>query len=583
MKSNSERSELTSALLALSPYLWRAFGFSVIGALLVLAPTWYMLEVYERVVNSRSYMTLAMLTLLVVWVYTIMEVLDWARSQTLLAASLQLDRVLAGRVFQATYEGGLARSIGSTLQPMNDFRTLRDFVSHPVVGAVMEAPVSLVFLLILFVIHPMLGWAALVGGLLQLLIGWFNQRSTTAPLMAASRASIAAQRQADGSLRNSEAIESMGMLPDLHRRWLKLQRQFLSHQAVASDRAGAFQAAGKFLQVTQSSLLLGLGAWLMLAGVLPGAGGLMIVGSVLGARMLAPLAQLIMQWRSVVHAVDAAGRLDEMLRTHPASEPGMPLPAPKGRLSVEQLVAGPPGVAGPPVLRGLSFALEPGEVLAVIGPSAAGKSTLARLLMGLWPASSGKVRLDGADVFNWNKLELGPHVGYLPQGVELFDGTVAENIARFGDPDPDKLVAAARAVGLHEFLESLPEGYQTMIGTDGALLSGGQRQRVALARALYGDPVFVVLDEPNSSLDQEGDAALAEAIRTLKARGTTFVVMTHRSNLLELSDQILVLRDGTQQAFGPSASVLAALQNGGRPALPPAPLQAVPRPPAPAL
>lgn len=563
MNPNPRQSELIQAALAIKPYCWRAFGFALMGGLLVLAPTFYMFEVYGRVVDSRNHLTLAMLTLLVLFVFAVMEVLDWARSETMREAGELLDRRLAPRVFQAIYESNLRRLGPPTIQPMNDFRTLRDFMPHPVLAAAMESPVALVFAFILFAISPALGWSALLGAVVQVMLAWFNERSTSQPLLAANRAAIGAQQYADGSLRNAEVIEAMGMLASIHRRWMDKQREFLGLQAVASDRAGTFQAASKFVQTTMGSLLLGLGAWLILADRLPGGPGMMIVASVLGGRMLAPLVQVVSQWRAVVNLRDAWGRLDQLLDKLPPRPPAMPLPPPKGRLAVENLAAAAPG-SQLPILKGLAFALQPGEVLAVVGPSASGKTTLARLLMGLWPALSGKVRLDGADVFAWDKRELGPHLGYLPQGVELLEGTLAENIARFGEPSRVKLEAAARAVGLHEFIESLPQGYDSAVGRDGAMLSGGQRQRVALARAIYGDPVLVVLDEPNSSLDEDGDAALAQAILTLKARGTTFVVMTHRTSVLGVADRMLVLRDGAQQAFGSRDEVLAALNRAAQ-------------------
>jgi ATP-binding cassette subfamily C exporter for protease/lipase len=423
----------------------------------------------------------------------------------------------------------------------------------------MESPVSLVCLVLLFAISPVLGWASVVGALVQGLVGWANERGTQPPLMAANRSAIMAQQYADGSLRNAEVIESMGMLRDIHRRWMEKQREFLGLQALASERAGGYQALTKFIQTLMGSLLLGLGAWLLLHNQLNGGAGMMIIGSILGGRVLAPLVAIVTQWRTVVNFRDAWGRLDGLLAAIPARQPGMPLPAPRGLLQVEQLVAGAPGNPNA-IIRGVAFSLQPGEVLAVVGPSASGKTTLARLLVGLWPAAAGKVRLDGADVFSWDKSELGPHVGYLPQGVELFDGTVAENIARFGPVEKAKVESAARAVGLHEFILALPQGYDTEVGRDGAILSGGQRQRMALARALYGDPVYVVLDEPNSSLDEAGDAALAAALLELKARGTTFVVMTHRTSVLAVADKMLVLRDGMQQAFGPRDDVLAAIR-----------------------
>jgi ATP-binding cassette subfamily C exporter for protease/lipase len=350
----------------------------------------------------------------------------------------------------------------------------------------------------------------------------------------------------------------MGMLRDIHRRWMDKQREFLNLQAQASDAGGGFQAASKFLQNTTSSLLLGLGAWLLLRNQLNGGSGMMIIASVLGGRVLAPLVQIVSQWQTVVNVRDAWGRLDMLLSVVPVRPESMSLPAPRGQLTVEGLIAGAPG-SQQHILKGVAFALQPGEVLAVVGPSASGKTTLARLLAGLWPAAGGKVRLDGVDIFTWDKTELGPHIGYLPQGVELFDGTLAENIARFGPAAPAKVEAAARAVGLHETILALPQGYDTPIGREGAMLSGGQRQRVGLARALYGDPVFVVLDEPNSSLDESGDAALASAITGLKARGTTFVVMTHRTSVLAVADKMLLLHEGQNRAFGPRDEVLAAL------------------------
>jgi ATP-binding cassette subfamily C exporter for protease/lipase len=351
----------------------------------------------------------------------------------------------------------------------------------------------------------------------------------------------------------------------LHGRWWRLQQEFLRLQALASDRAGVFAAITKWVQTVWGSLLLGLGAWLVLENVLPGGAAMMIVGSVLAARVLAPLVQLVTQWRGVVGARDAWQRLEQLLQQVPPQPPVMSLPAPRGALSVEGVIVASPGTQVP-ILRGVAFALQPGEALAVVGPSGSGKTTLARALVGLWPSAGGKVRLDGADVYAWPKAELGPYLGYLPQGVDLIEGTIAENIARFGDVDTPRVREAARLVGLDAFIESLPQGYDTPVGPEGVNLSGGQRQRIALARALYGDPVLVVLDEPNASLDEAGDAALVNAIRTLKARGTTFVVITHRTSVLVAIDKILVLADGMTKAFGPRDDVLAALRRAQLPA-----------------
>lgn len=557
--SKNMPSELGKAVSALRPYFVRSFWFSICSCLLVLAPSGYMLEVYDRVVNSRSHLTLVMLTLAVLGAYVLMEILEWARAEILHEAGQELDQQMRHRIFGAIFEANLKRMPGGSIQPMNDFRTIKDFFQSPPLLALMEAPVSLVFLALVFAISPILGWSAVVGSVLQVFIGWLNEKNTQPSLVAANRSAIAAQQYADGSLRNAQVIESMGMLRDIHRRWMGKQREFLGLQALASDRAGTYQAWTKFLQTTMGSLLLGLGAWLLLKGQLNGGGGMMMIGSILGGRVLAPLVQIVTQWRMVVNVRDAWQRLDAMLSAIPAKPSTMALPVPRGVLQAEGLMAGAPG-GGPAIIKNVAFGLTPGEVLAVVGPSASGKTSLARLLVGLWPSAGGKVRLDGVDVFTWDKAELGPYIGYLPQGVELLEGTFAENIARFGDLAPAKVKAAAQAVGLHDFIMGLPKGYDSPVGRDGAMLSGGQRQRVALARAIYGDPVLVVLDEPNSSLDEAGDAALALAIQELKVRGTTFVIMTHRTSILAVADKMMVLRDGVMQAFGPRNEVLAALK-----------------------
>jgi len=558
-------SELAQAVRDLMPSIRRAWIYATVASLLILAPTFYMFEVYGRVLNSRSVTTLAMLTLAVLLVYVVMEVLEWSRSELMREAGHWFDERLVPRVIDAIHVLNLQRGGAGQIQALNDLRAVRDFFHHPAVAAVMEAPVGIVFLLVLFLIHPIWGWAALIGAVLQVGLAWWNESTTRPPLTQANRTAIAAQQSADGMLRNAEVVEAMGMMRALHGRWWRLQQEFLRLQALASDRAGVFAAITKWVQTVWGSLLLGLGAWLVLENVLPGGAAMMIVGSVLAARVLAPLVQLVTQWRGVVGARDAWQRLEQLLQQFPPQPPVMSLPAPRGALSVEGVIVAPPGTQVP-ILRGVAFALQPGEALAVVGPSGSGKTTLARALVGLWPSAGGKVRLDGADVYAWPKAELGPYLGYLPQGVDLIEGTIAENIARFGDADTPRVREAARLVGLDAFIESLPQGYDTLVGPEGVNLSGGQRQRIALARALYGDPVLVVLDEPNASLDEAGDAALVNAIRTLKARGTTFVVITHRTSVLVAIDKILVLADGITKAFGPRDDVLAALRRAQLPA-----------------
>ena len=574
--------ELTRVFKPLWPSFRRVFIFSLVAGLLVLAPSIYMLEVYDRVVNSRSHMTLWMLTLVVLAAYAVMEFLEWVRSEMLHEVGHEADRTVSPRLFQMMFDANLKRLPGGTLQPVNDWRTVREFLPSPFVLALMETPVAVVFLVLVYLISPVLGWVTLASAVLQVGVAWLTERTTQAPLTEANRVAHAAHQYADSSLRNAEVIEAMGMLRDIHGRWIARQREFLGLQARASEAAGGFQALSKMIQQVLSSALLGLSAWLLLKNELNGGPAMMIVASIIGGRVLTPLVQMVAQWRLVVNARDAWARLSILLAALPHREPAMPLPAPKGVLFVEQVIAGAPAMPGQPsapILKNVQFVLQPGEVLAVIGPSASGKTTLARLVLGLWPATAGKVRLDGADVHAWDKSELGPHVGYLPQGVELFEGTVAENIARFGEPDQHKLRAAAALVGLQGLVDALPKGFDTPVGRDGAVLSGGQRQRVALARALYGDPALVVLDEPNSSLDEAGDAALNEALRALKARGATVVVMTHRSSVLGVCDKILLLVDGAQQAFGPRDEVLAAMKQAQEKAAAQAAAQAAARGP----
>jgi ATP-binding cassette subfamily C exporter for protease/lipase len=556
-KTNTPPSSLQAVRDSLMPLLKRVMLFGVIINVLSLSPTLYMLEVYDRVVNSRSHGTLLMLTLLVLGLYILMEIIEWVRGQMLHGAGLMLEAKLGEQVFNTVFEANLRR-VGGASQALGDLRVLREFLPSPSVTALMDAPLALLFLVLIFLINPALGWFSLVIAAVQVYIAYLTERSTQVPLTQANRMAIAAQNYANGSLRNAQVIEAMGMLGDIHQRWMEKQKNFLRLQAVASDHAGGKGAASKMLQQILSSGLLGLACWFMLQGTLAGGGGMMIIASILGGKVLAPLVQVVTTWKNIVNARDAYQRLDKLLQTIPEREAGMPLPPPVGNLGVEGVVAGAPG-SQTAILRGVSFGLPAGMALVVIGPSAAGKSTLARLLVGIWPTMSGKVRLDGVDVHPWNKAELGPHIGYLPQGIELFDGTLAENIARFGEVDMAKVEAAARAVGLHETILALPGGYDARIGDEGCFLSGGQRQRVGLARAIYGEPKFVVLDEPNSSLDEAGEQALLQTLLFLKSRGTTLVVITHRTSVLPVADAMLVLRDGQVAAYGPRDEVLAAL------------------------
>ncbi len=567
IKQPRQSTELREALLGLGKLFRQAVFFSVFTNFLALTPTVYMMQVYGRVLDSRNYTTLAMLTLLVVMMYIFMEVLDWARAEILHRASLKLDDQLNDRIFNVSFYAKLRGAQGGPRAP-EDMRALRDFIASPTLLAVLDAPISLLFMILVYLINPLMGFMTAFGAVIQILLAFMTEKGTQKLLVDANRGSASAQSYAHNSLRHAEAIEAMGMLESIHARWLEKQRQFLLSQAVASDRAGISTALSKFVQITLGSALLGLGSWLTVKGAFLDGGSMMLVASILGGRAVAPITQVISQWKQVVSARDAYDRLGTLLGNIPERQTGMSLPPPQGNLSVEGVTATAPATQLA-IIRGITFIIPAGEVVAMIGPSASGKSTLARLLVGIWPSASGKIRLDGADVFAWNKAELGPHIGYLPQDVELFDGSLAENIARFGQIDRDKVEAAARQVGLHDIILGLPDGYDSQIGDEGCFLSGGQRQRVGLARAIYANPRFVVLDEPNSSLDEAGEAALLATLRWLKSEGRTVVIITHRTSVFPAVDRILVLRDGVIQGYGTRDEIMAAL-SGQQPAPPPA-------------
>jgi ATP-binding cassette subfamily C exporter for protease/lipase len=575
MKSGAKPSELKEALHALYGPFRQVMFFSLFTNFLVLSSTGYMLEVYDRVLNSRSHFTLLMLTVLVLLAYALMETLEWVRADMLHRCGLRLDAALNARVFNAVFHVRLAGVPGIS-QSLNDLRTLRDFLSSPTILSVLDTPIAFLILLLIYWISPVLGIVSLSVAIIQLAVAYLTETGTHRPLVQANQGAVQAQQYVDNSLRNAEAIEAMGMLSAFRQQWKEKQRKLIALQALASDRAGLSSAAAKFLQITLGSALLGIGAWLTFNGEFL-SGGMMFVASILGGRAISPIVQVILQWKQVVAARDAYARLEDLLTKVPVKPEGMPLPPPKGTLTVEGVVAAAPGTQTP-IIRGMNLVIPAGTTVAVIGPSASGKSSLARLMVGVWPTSSGKVRLDGADIHAWNKAELGPHIGYLPQDVELFDGSLADNIARFGEVDRAKVEAAARAVGLHELIMALPNGYGAEIGDEGCFLSGGQRQRVALARAIYGNPRFIVLDEPNSSLDEAGEQALVRTLLSLKSQGTTIVVVTHRPSILQAADRILLVVDGSAKTYGLRDDVLAALQ---KQASPPAPVNPKPQVAAP--
>lgn len=531
--------------------------FSAVSNMLMLVPSLYMLQVYDRVLPSRNEYTLLMLTLLMLGAYLFLSVLELVRSFVLVRVGARFDMVLNKRVYTAAFEQNLKRSSGNAGQSLADLTNIRQFLTSNGLFAFFDAPWFPIYLIVIFMFEPSLGVFAVCGTAIQVVLAYVNERVSHRPLAEANAMAIASTTLATNNLRNAEVIESMGMLSNLQGRWFKLHSQFLRLQAEASDKAGMVGAVTKFVQLSLQSLVLGFGALLAVEGKM--SPGMMIAASILVGRALSPVQQVIGVWKSFSSTRSAYERLVKLLADNPARAAAMELPKPVGAIAVEGVTAAPPGV-NTAVLKGINFAILPGDVLGVVGPSGSGKSTLARLLVGVWPAAMGKVRLDGADIYQWNKDQLGPHLGYLPQDIELFGGTVSENIARFGELDADQVVLAAKRAGVHEMILHLPKGYDTVLGEGGGGLSGGQKQRLGLARAMYGDPSVLVLDEPNSNLDDMGEQALLQAINDLRQRGKTIVLITHRTSIIGATNKLLMLRDGTVALFGPTPDVLQALQ-----------------------
>lgn len=547
--------EMLAALTAYKRAFFNIGLFSAVINLLMLAPALYMLQVYDRVLASGNQMTLLMLTLMILGLFGLMGALEWVRSQVVIRLGTQMDMRLNQRVYDAAFEAQLRTGSPAAAQALNDLTSLRQFATGNALFAFFDAPWFPVYLFVIFMFSPWLGLLALGGAVLLILLAWVNQHVSQAPLKAASELSVQATQQASAHLRNAEAIEAMGMLDTLRGRWLAQHTAFLAQQNLASEKTATVSAWSKGVRLALQSLVLGLGALLAVQGQITA--GMMIAGSILMGRVLSPIDQLIGVWKQWSSARLAYQRLEALLHSYPARTQRMALPAPRGELAVEQLSASAPGTRRA-TLANLSFTLPAGQVLGVIGPSGCGKSTLARLLIGVWQPLAGKVRLDGAELSQWDKHQLGPHLGYLPQDIQLFAGTIAQNIARFAEVDADKVLAAAQLAGVHQLILQLPEGYETRLGEGGAGLSGGQKQRIGLARALYGLPAVIVLDEPNSNLDEAGEQALLQAITQLKQHKRTLILITHKPNVLTLTDQLLILREGQLQAFGPTAKVLGA-------------------------
>lgn len=525
---------------------------AAINILMFVGPL-YMLQVYDRVLQSRSEATLVMLTLIAVGMLMVYGILEWIRSRVLVRAGMRFDNSLSNPLFTRVVTASLAQPGSKSEFALVDIDRLREFLTGAGLIAICDVPWVPVFLAICFIFHPWLGWVATGGAAIIFVLALLNEFTTKKTLNEASMHSQTAQHFANTTLQNVEVIRALGMESSLRSRWAGMHRKMLELQATASDKAGALVSASKFVRMALQVAILGTGAFLTLEGQITP--GVMIAASIMMGRALAPVDQVVGQWKQVVGARQAYGRVKELFVRLPEGQERIKLPEPKGHISAEQLIVAAPGSRSP-IIQGVSFSLAPGEALALVGPSGAGKSSLVRALVGVWTPLAGTVRLDGSELQHWDSEDLGERIGYLPQSVELFSGTIAENIARFKDATSEEVVEAAQRAGAHELIQSLPEGYQTQIGVGGNQLSGGQRQRIGLARALFRDPVVVILDEPNANLDMEGEEALLQALKGLKERERTVIFVSHKVGLLALSDKSLILANGKMRAFGPTKEVL---------------------------
>jgi ATP-binding cassette subfamily C protein len=548
--------ELSGLIGECRNYLLYAALFSLGMNLLYLSAPIYSLQVYDRVLSSLSVPTLVTLTLALVVALATLAALDYLRSRILVRAGIRIDNKLSERVFDSLVAQSLREPGASRQQALRDLDVFRQFSTGPGANAVFDAPWIPVYVIISFLIHPLVGTVSLLCAVFIFGLAVLNEKSTRKSLFAASESAAKGYQFAEITLRNGEVIRAMGLQDRLRERWKQTRDEMLGAQIVGSDRAGATMSAIKFARMVSQSILLGVAAWLVIERlVTPGA---MFASVIILGRLMQPVEHAVSSWGQFGEARRAFARLSRLLDSYPAHSKRLELPAPLGKLSVEALEFSRRG-SDTPVLKGISFELAPGESRAVIGPTAAGKSTLARLMVGVLAPISGAVRLDGAKLSDWNPVAVGHFIGYVPQDVELLAGTVAENIARFEEASAEDIVAAARFAGIHDMVLRLPAAYETPVGEGGMLLSGGQRQRVALARAVFGEPRLVVLDEPNSNLDAEGEAALIRCMRGLKERGITVLVVTHRLGLLRGADKAIMLANGRMEAYGPCHEVLQKL------------------------
>ncbi len=557
MRTNQARTQLEQAIKDTKKGFFYVGIFSLLINTLMLVPSLYMLQVYDRVMASRSIETLVLLTIIVAVLFATKGILEMIRSRILVRIGNKIDLELNSHLFDVVfYLARLAPGKAST-QPMTDLTKIRQFMTGQGVFAFFDAPWFPIYLFVMYLFSPWLALFAVFSAVVILSITIINDKTTKKGLAQANVANSQALSYINKNIANAEIVQAMGMNNDIKNRWLKKHYDFLNIQSNSSDVAGKWTNLSRTLRQFLQSLTYGLGAFLAIFGLI--SPGMIIAGAVLLGRALAPLDLLTNSWKGFADTRESYKRLNALLKKIPQIPESMKLPAPEGEIKLESVVVLAP-ITQLPILKGINMEIGIGEVVGIVGPSASGKSTLARAMLGVWPLSNGKVRLDGADIHRWNNIELGPYIGYLPQDIELFEGSISENISRFGELDPEEVVEAAKIAGVHEMILKLPQGYDTMVGPGGATLSGGQRQRVGLARALYRKPKIIVLDEPNSNLDEEGDKALLSAILTMKEKRSTVVLITHKLSVLRVVDKIAVLAQGALSMYGERDEILNALK-----------------------
>lgn len=551
----SQPSPLLNILLENRSAWIAVFVFSAVINMLMLAPTVYMMQVSDRVMTSRNMMTLLMLTLLVLAIFAVMGALEWARSRVLVRLGVRLDRRIGPRLLSLSHRFEIEK-LGDGRRLLGDLAQVRSFLTGYAILAALDAPWVPIFIIVTVLIHPLLALVVLGGAIVMTLLTYVTDRSVRTPLADSNNSAAETSQFVATNMRHGEVIEAMGMFPMMLERWQKKQERHLVQQAVASDRAGFVQGISKFVRMTNQSVAMGVGGFLFLStDVAP---SIVFAAMLLSSRISGPIESLLMTWSQLGTTTESWRRLDDALRHADKEYSGVTLPPPKGEVSLEGVFGGPPGAATP-FVQSVNLKIPAGVIVAIVGSSASGKSTLVRLITGVWAPRMGTVRLDGADLRTWRREQLGPYIGYVPQDVELIEGTVAENIARLGPLDSDKVIAAAREAGVHEMILQMAEGYGTQVGANGAFLSGGQRQRIALARAMYGDPPLLVLDEPNANLDEAGELALDTALQQAKQRGQTVVIVSHRPIAIRNCDLILVMQEGQVLLYGPREQVMAKL------------------------